>query len=391
MGKAKTPAAPDPIKTSQAQATANIDTARVQQRLNMIDQYTPYGSVRYTPASQFYGKTGGQTSTPTIYGAPSTAPTFSDNERSSMQNDINIARQNGNENRALLLERQLAGQPATQQSSANNGQYTTPYDFSNPYQDRYVSEVVLPEDAQKGVEAEMKFERLLNELGVAQTGRVSQALEQPFSYDGLPAAPTADTAARQMYQKQVLDFYDSRNNAQFDRMREQARTRLVNQGVPEGSEAYNRTMAQLEQQIGDQRLAAQTAALQASGAEMERGYSLQANQRDRAIQELVQKRQLPLNEAIALISGTQTNVPQFSAPPATSVNAPNVEGNTWNAYNAQVQAANAKNAQTTGLVSGLAGLGLSFINPAAGLGMGAGSTAINPASGFGSSIRWFGR
>ncbi len=47
-GGSSAPAAPDPAATSAAQAQANMGTARVQQRLNMIDQKNPWYSVSYT-------------------------------------------------------------------------------------------------------------------------------------------------------------------------------------------------------------------------------------------------------------------------------------------------------------------------------------------------------
>lgn len=43
----KAPAAPDPVATANAQSAANAETARLQARMNMIDTYTPYGSVTY--------------------------------------------------------------------------------------------------------------------------------------------------------------------------------------------------------------------------------------------------------------------------------------------------------------------------------------------------------
>lgn len=42
------PAAPDPGKVAQKQAEANEKTATTQQQLNMINQYTPQGSLEYT-------------------------------------------------------------------------------------------------------------------------------------------------------------------------------------------------------------------------------------------------------------------------------------------------------------------------------------------------------
>src|ERR1700744_4889380 len=47
MGKPSAPAAPDPVKTAQAQTQSNIQTANNNAALNRIDQYTPYGSSTY--------------------------------------------------------------------------------------------------------------------------------------------------------------------------------------------------------------------------------------------------------------------------------------------------------------------------------------------------------
>lgn len=45
----KAPAAPDPVATANAQSTANAEAARLQMKMNMVNQYTPYGSTTYTP------------------------------------------------------------------------------------------------------------------------------------------------------------------------------------------------------------------------------------------------------------------------------------------------------------------------------------------------------
>jgi hypothetical protein len=48
MGVFKAPKAPDPYATAQAQATMNKDTAIAQQNMNMVDQITPDGALKYT-------------------------------------------------------------------------------------------------------------------------------------------------------------------------------------------------------------------------------------------------------------------------------------------------------------------------------------------------------
>lgn len=49
MGKSSPspPPAPDPIATATAQGVINADTARLQGRMNRLDQVTPYGSLTY--------------------------------------------------------------------------------------------------------------------------------------------------------------------------------------------------------------------------------------------------------------------------------------------------------------------------------------------------------
>lgn len=45
----KAPPAPDPVATANAQGAANAETARLQQKMNMVDQYNPYGATTFSP------------------------------------------------------------------------------------------------------------------------------------------------------------------------------------------------------------------------------------------------------------------------------------------------------------------------------------------------------
>jgi len=47
MGKPKAPPPPDPKATAQAQTGQNIGTAIANANLQMVDQVTPYGTLRY--------------------------------------------------------------------------------------------------------------------------------------------------------------------------------------------------------------------------------------------------------------------------------------------------------------------------------------------------------
>ena len=47
MGKSKAPAPPDPRQTAGAQTATNIGTAIANNNMQMVDQNTPYGSLKY--------------------------------------------------------------------------------------------------------------------------------------------------------------------------------------------------------------------------------------------------------------------------------------------------------------------------------------------------------
>jgi hypothetical protein len=57
----KAPKAPDPYATAQAQSQMNQQTAQFQQGLNMVNQNTPYGTLRYTGSNT--GQPGAATAT----------------------------------------------------------------------------------------------------------------------------------------------------------------------------------------------------------------------------------------------------------------------------------------------------------------------------------------
>ena len=120
-------------------------------------------------------------------------------------------------------------------------------------------------------------------------------------------------------------------------------TRLSNQGIVKGSEAYDRELERLDQSRND----AYTQLL------------LQG--RGQATQEALTARNQPINEIIGLMNGSQINQPQFvptgSATIPTADNAGIIQQNYRDRLNIwQQEAANRNN-----LLGGLFGLGRAFI------------------------------
>ena len=285
-GSSSPPPPPDPAETAAAQAAANKETAIAQARLNQINEFTPFGSVVYSPTGE------------TRDGIETTQRTITLDPAQQAQLDA--------QNRVGL---QLFG------------------------------------------------------IGEDQLARIRSNFSQPYSYDGLPTAPSLETGA--LARDQVTDALLSRLEPQFDRDRRAMETQLVNQGFTPGSTGYNEAFDEFNRAKTDARMQA----LLAGGQEQSRLFGLASAERDRAIQEDLTLRNMPLNELSALL-GTSPGitVPQFSPPPQTGIAPTDVAGPIQNAYNAELLAWQNKNqAQqaASGQLFGLGGAALGAFGQAA--------------------------
>jgi len=272
MGK-KTPSAPaqpDPAATAMAQAAANKEAAVAQANINMVNQYTPQGSLEYTQRGT----------------ASDGTPQFS----------------------------------ATQKYSPEQQQL---YDLSN--------------------QAAQKYGQTAN----TQMDAVSSRLAQPLDFSSLGAAPVANEQTRQT----VADAMYQRLNPQFDRDRAALETSLANQGIGIGSQAYNTAIDEINRARNDARLAVEGQA----GNQMAQLYGMESTARNSAINEMVQQRQIPLNELAAMMSGSQVQSPSYINPAQQQVAPGDIAGATYanyqgaqNAYNSRMQA---NSANTQGLYS----------------------------------------
>ena len=140
----------------------------------------------------------------------------------------------------------------------------------------------------------------------------------------------------------------SRLQPQLAQQDEALRTRLANQGITLGSEAYGKEMTAQGQRGNDLQL---QAALQ--------GINLDQANRASALQEQAYVQDRPLNLVNALRSGAQVQSPQFQAY-AQQANAqgPNYSGAAQQQYGADMDAYNANQASSSGMMNGLFGIGM---------------------------------
>ena len=181
-------------------------------------------------------------------------------------------------------------------------------------------------------------------LGLGSTinsalGRVQQTMGQGFN----PDLPQVGINAGENYQ----DAYMRRLAPQLAQNRESLAANLANQGIVQGTRAYENAMRQADQRENDLLLGATTSGF---------GVGLQANQN--AYNQAMTNYNLPLNTLSALRSGAQVQNPTFvnSAQQATTQGA-DILGASQMGYNAQMGDFNAQQAAQQNFNQGLMGLG----------------------------------
>ena len=196
-----------------------------------------------------------------------------------------------------------------------------------------------PEE-QRNQNQQWEFDNLVNQLGINQTKKLTGILDTPFKIDN------AATEGRLMeLGRQRLDPILKERNAALE-------SKLYNQGVQPGTEAWDRAMRADTQGQND-------------------AYnSLLLSGRGQAASELMAERNQPINEITALMSSGQVNQPTFGNTPQTSVANTDVAGITQQGYDNSLIPWKQKNAENQAMMSGLFSLGSAALGGWAGGGLG---------------------
>jgi hypothetical protein len=187
-------------------------------------------------------------------------------------------------------------------------------------------------DAQQQIKGQQDQAALgLSTLANKQTNFLQDYMDKPFQYE----AGDHENWAMGLYDK-----LNSDKNAQND---EALRTRLANQGIKAGSEAYNREM-------------------EASRGGMDKArndYLLNSYQT--GFQTAQAQRNQPINEITALMSGGQVSQPNFMGTQMPTIPTTDVAGLINENYNQRLAAWQQKQAGLQGVLGGLFGLGGNLI------------------------------
>jgi hypothetical protein len=308
FGKAPSaPTPPDPVANSRVQGEMNERTARTNAALNRVNQVTPYGSLTYT----------------------------------------NTGRGTEWLNQRMEQDRQAHADQGLTWDEANARSH---FGSQNPYQDEYTATTTLSPSEQRQFDLSNEATETYGRAALSQLQRAEAGLSQPFEFTGGQAMTRPDfTGIGDPNQSRdaVEQALFARMNPGLQQGRASAETRLRNQGLTPGSEAWNAAIRDVNQQENDARLAV----IAQAGQEQSRMFGLgmgQANLNNAAVQQRLQQdlalRAQPVNEAAALLSGQQINMPQFQQVPQVQV-APvdylGAVGQQQAGQNAQFQARNA--------------------------------------------------
>ncbi|WP_132077458.1 tail fiber domain-containing protein [Sinorhizobium americanum] len=215
MGKSKAPTPPDPKATAAAQTATNIGTAVANGYMGNVKQVTPDGSLSYSYTTQKWT----DPLSGNVYDLPVATAT---QNLSEMQQKIKDQNDVASLNLATL---------ATSQSSRLNDLLGKPMNISKAPVAGDPSKLRLPQYQQFAAGPKLQ-------TSIGNAGDITRSYETDF-----------DTST---YENALM----ARLNPQLERDRAALETRLANQGLQPGSEAYNRAIDEAGRTSNDARIAA---------------------------------------------------------------------------------------------------------------------------------------
>lgn len=223
----------------------------------------------------------------------------------------------------------------------------------------YRQDVKLAPDAQALYEQQMSQSRELGNTAQNMLGRVDQSLSTPLDTSKAPKLFGADDllGARRQTQDALYNRQAAYLDPQWQQREEQFRTRMANQGITEGNEAWQNAKFDEDRARSFDYGRARESAIAGALPEMAFLSDTARGNRGMTLDEMYRERAQPLNEFNALRSSSQVDMPQFEGAANVSSANTDVSGNMWNAYQANLDRYNAQQAGANNVMGGLFGLG----------------------------------
>jgi hypothetical protein len=181
-------------------------------------------------------------------------------------------------------------------------------------------------------------------------GNVTTSLQDRFNTADYGPAPVADDQARQRVEQALYD----RIEPQFDRDEDRMISRLANQGIGLGSEAYSNAYDDFNRGKTDARLAVTNQ----GGQEYARDFGLATQSYQQQISDALLNRTQPINELSSALGGAPViNQPQAPAVTQYNVQPADFQGAQALQYQGQLNAFNQQQQNRRSFFGGLASLG----------------------------------
>jgi len=224
---------------------------------------------------------------------------------------------------------------ATTQQQLNMVDQTNPYGTQSYTQSgtwadgtpKYAMNTTLsPAEAAKQKQ-QWEFDNLTNQLGINQTKKLTGLMDTPFKL------------GNEATESRLMELGRKRLDPEMQRRSSALESKLYNQGVMPGTEAYREAMAEDTRGQND-----------AYNQLLLSGRAMSNN-------EMTAERNQPINEITALMSGGQVNQPNFGSTPQTSVANTDVAGITQQGYENSLIPWKQQNSDRAAMMGGLFSLG----------------------------------
>jgi len=263
------------------------------------------------------------------------------------------------------------------QTRANRANQITPWGSNTWTTDangNWTNTVALSEDQKQAQADQTQIQSEKSNIAKSLLPRVANEYSQEMDWSTLTPwanAPLQSTmgqvqgsdASRKRAEDAIYQSETSRLDPQWQQQQQQMAAKLANQGITQGSAAYQQAMDQLQQQKASAYSQAQLQSITGAGAEAQRnqamdlaraqgqwgqglqGATFQNQQRGQQLAEMMQKRGFSLNEINAILTGAQVGMPQFGGyNQAGAAQATDYSGAGKDQYSASMDAYNAAQA-----------------------------------------------
>ena len=321
------PAAPDPVATANAQTTSNIATAEKNAELNRYDQYSPLGS---------------QTWSKDANGKWSTTTTLDPRVQGQLDQELATSAQLNNATNAA------AGRV--------NDTLSKPVDYANlPGVASSGAQLQAAAGLLRGANVGPAQQAAAGTSSAGQVGDWTKGLNGVgYGTSNLGALPQANQQTRQQVIDSLYQQQMSRLNPQFQQRRSDLESELANQGITQGSEAYNREIQNFDRAQNDATSQALNSAITAGGNAEAQQVQTQLGIRGQGANEAFTKAQLgQAGETTNANNQTQSSVANANAQTQANIASMNA-ANDMEKYRASLAQQNALN--LPGLAGNLQGL-----------------------------------